>query len=547
MTARDVDDKLPHLWLFSFRSQQKERSGICYTESIMTIRTRFAPSPTGFLHVGNIRTGLFAYLVARHGNGTFVLRLEDTDKKREVEGSAAHLLRCLEVLGIRQDEGVDVGGPYAPYIQSERLDHYKKWGQKLIDNGRAYADPYTPEELNAFREQAKAEKRAFLYRHHRPENPPVWDGSQPLRFKSDPKSYTWHDEVMGELSTGPEVIDDIILIKSDGFPTYNFAHIVDDAEMHITHVIRGQEFISSQPNYLNLYEALDLTPPIFATMPHILATTGGKKLGKRDGAKDVLDYIRDGILPEALLNFIASLGWNDGTEQEIFSRDELIAKFTLDRVQRSGARFDEQRLIWMNGQWIRKLSIDELYSHTTGRRVGDASSTLRLDPGGASANSTGGEGTEASATIITNPTFWPASADSASIDHKKQILALVQDRLKTLKDLPLLTSYFFEDPTPDWDMLTDNKQLKKMERGEIVALLEDTIRTLEGSEWDANSLQQTLNALLETTGQKPGILFSLIRLSVSWAPFSPALNDTLATLGKETVLSRLKTALDTLS
>jgi glutamyl-tRNA synthetase len=521
----------------------------------MSIRTRFAPSPTGFLHVGNIRTGLFAYLVAHHSNGTFILRLEDTDKKREVAGSADHLLKCLEVLGIRQDEGVNVGGPYAPYIQSERLDHYKKWAQKLIDSGRAYADPYTPDELTAFREQAKAEKRAFLYRHHRPENPPFWNGTQPLRFKSEPKSYTWHDEVMGELSTGPEVIDDIIIIKSDGFPTYNFAHIVDDAEMHITHVIRGQEFISSQPNYLNIYEALgiferpdkggvrressvsaDLTPlerqrtaqeadtstpetivtyyrPIFATMPHILAATGGKKLGKRDGAKDVLDYIRDGILPEALLNFIASLGWNDGTEQEIFSRDELIATFRLNRVQRSGARFDEQRLIWMNGQWIRKLSIDELYDRTTDVAIN----------------------------------FWPASADSASINHKKQILALVQDRLKTLKDLPLLTNYFFEEPTPNWDILTDNKQLKKLERSDIVTLLEDTIYTLDASEWSTDSLQQTLNALLTTTGQKPGILFSLIRLAVSWAPFSPALNDTLATLGKETTLSRLKTALDTLS
>ncbi len=512
----------------------------------MTIRTRFAPSPTGFLHVGNIRTGLFAYLVARHAGGTFILRLEDTDKKREVAGSAEHLLKCLEVLGIQQDEGVAVGGPYEPYVQSERLDHYKKWAQKLIDNGHAYADPYTPEELNAFREQAKAEKRAFLYRHHRPENPPVWDGSQPLRFKSNPKSYTWHDEVMGELSTGPEVIDDIILIKSDGYPTYNFAHIVDDAEMGVTHVIRGQEFISSQPNYLNLYEALDLTPPIFATMPHILAATGGKKLGKRDGAKDVLDYIRDGILPEALLNFIASLGWNDGTEQEIFSREELIAKFTLDRVQRSGARFDEQRLIWMNGQWIRKLTVDELFDRTLGERA-DETPTTQLDPSEAQASSTEGEGIEDSSTITIDGTFWPTSAKNATTEHKKQILALVQDRLKTLKDLPLLTNYFFEEPTPNWDMLADNKQLKKLERSDIVTLLEAAIASLNESEWTSERLQQTLNSLLETTGQKPGILFSLIRLAISWAPFSPALNDTMVVLGKDTVLSRLKTALDTLS
>lgn len=470
-----------------------------------TVRTRFAPSPTGFLHVGNIRTGLFAYLVARHAGGQFILRLEDTDKKREVEGSADHLLKCLEVLGIQYDEGISIGGQYGPYKQSDRLEIYKAWAQKLIDAGRAYADPYTPEELQAFRDQAKANKQPFLYRNHRPENPPTWDGTQPLRLKSEPKAYTWHDEVMGELSTGLEVIDDIILIKSDGYPTYNFAHIVDDAEMKVTHIIRGQEFISSQPNYLNIYEALNLEHPIFATMPHILAATGGKKLGKRDGAKDVLDYIRDGILPEALTNFIASLGWNDGTEQEIFSKDELIEKFTLDRVQRSGARFDEQRLLWMNGQWIRSLNLDDLYARVTD--------------------------------------FWPQSAGAADETFKKQVLSLVQDRLKTLADLPMMTEYFFAEPTPNWPMVSDNKQLKKLSDDEITALLRQAAAAFEASEFDAQSLQASLNQLLETTGQKPGVLFSLIRIAVSWAPFSPALNDTMAALGKETVIKRLNRAL----
>lgn len=472
----------------------------------MSIRTRFAPSPTGFLHVGNIRTGLFAWLVARHFDGTFILRLEDTDKKREVEGSADHLLECLKVLGITYDEGFASGGAYGPYKQSERLEIYKKWAQRLIDAGRAYADPYTPEELNAFREQAKTEGRAFLYRHHRPEQPPMWDGTRPLRFKSEPKSYSWHDEVMGDLSTGPEVVDDIILIKSDGFPTYNFAHIVDDAEMKVTHIIRGQEFIASQPNYLNIYEALDLTPPIFATVPHILAPTGGKKLGKRDGAKDVLDYIREGIVKEALVNFIASLGWNDGTEQEVFSVEELINKFSLDKVQRSSARFDKQRLIWMNGQWIRRLELDDLY-----QRVAD---------------------------------FWPESAKTADEIYKKKVLSLVQDRLKTLADLPLLTSYFFEEPTPQLAMIQSNKQLKNLSPRDIDTLLSQAHDALRASDFDPSSLQITLNQLLETTGQKPGILFSLIRLAVSWAPFSPALNDTLAALGKEKTLQRLQVAIE---
>lgn len=472
-----------------------------------SVRTRFAPSPTGYIHVGNVRTALFAWLLARQTGGKFVLRLEDTDQKREVAGSAEHIIQTLRSLGIAYDEGPDIGGPYEPYRQSERLENYKKWAQKLIDAGRAYADPYSPQELEAFREQAKAEKRAFLYRNHRPESPPVWDGTTALRFKSDPKSYTWHDEVMGELSTGPEVIDDIILIKAEGFPTYNFAHIIDDAEMEISHIIRGQEFISSQPNYLNIYEALGLTPPIFATMPHILASTGGKKLGKRDGAKDVIDYLHDGILEEALVNFIASLGWNDGTEQEIFSREELTEKFSLNRVQKSGARFDEQRLLWMNGQWIRRLPLDELYERTT--------------------------------------SFWPESAKLASIEQKKQVLSLVQDRLKTLKDLPLLTNYFFEEPVPNWEMVSDNKQLSKLANEEVKALLTEAKAALETSNWDPESLQAALNSLLEKTGQKPGILFSLIRLAVSWAPFSPALNETLAALGKEAVLRRLSLAIET--
>ena len=298
----------------------------------MTVRTRFAPSPTGFLHVGGIRTALFAFLVARQAQGAFILRFEDTDKKREVAGSAEHLISSLKAIGIEYDEGPDIGGPFAPYIQSQRLDHYKQWAQKLIDAGRAYADPYTPEQIQAFREEAQANKRAFRYRDYRPENPPAWDGTQPLRFKAEPKSYTYHDEVMGDITTSPEVVDDFILIKSDGYPTYNFAHIIDDTEMEITHVIRGQEFISSMPNYLALYEALGLVRPIFAHMPHIMNEQGNKKLGKRDGAKDVLDYIRDGYLPETMMSFIATMGWNDGTEQEVFTKAELIEKFSLSRV-----------------------------------------------------------------------------------------------------------------------------------------------------------------------------------------------------------------------
>ena len=469
--------------------------------------TRFAPSPTGFLHVGGVRTALFAWLLARQAQGTFILRIEDTDKNREVEGSIDHIIQCLQTLGIDYDLGPGKAGESGPYKQSERLGIYHRWAKKLVEEGRAYADPYSPEELNHFREQAQAEKRPFLYRDHRPENPPVWDGKLPLRFKSEPKPYAWHDEVMGDLKTGPEVIDDFILIKSDGYPTYNFAHIVDDAEMGVTHVIRGQEFLSSMPNYMNLYEALDLSRPLFATMPHIMNEQGNKKLGKRDGAKDVLDYIRDGYLSETMMSFIATLGWNDGTEQEVFTRDELIAKFSLDRVGRSGARFDEKRLLWMNGQVIRELSLDDLSARVT--------------------------------------EFWPESAVNADETYRRQVLALAQDRLKTLRDLPALTDYFFRTPETDWSLIEGNKQLKKLERDEIRSLLTAASEALEATEWNSEAIQASLNELLDTTGQKPGTLFSLIRIATTWAPFSPQLNDTLALLGRDTVLERLKTAVAT--
>ena len=472
----------------------------------MTIRTRFAPSPTGFLHVGSVRTALFAYLLAKQSGGSYVLRFEDTDKKREVEGSREHLLTSLKALGVNHDEGPDIGGPYEPYTQSERLSHYQEWAQKLIDAGRAYADPYSSEEVQAFRDQANAEKRAFLYRDHRPENPPAWDGTTPLRFKSDPKSYTWQDEVMGEMVARPENIDDFVLMKSDGYPTYDFAHIVDDAEMEITHVIRGQEFISSVPKYLNFYEALGLTPPKLAHVPHILKEQGNKKMGKRDGAKDVLEYIRNGYLPEAMIGFIATLGWNDGTTQEIYTHDELVAKFSLNRVQRSGARFDEQRLLWMNGHFIRELQLDELYERSQD--------------------------------------FWPQNATDADTAYKKQVLELAQDRLKTLNDLKSF-GYFFENPSPDWNLIDSNKQLKKLEKAEINDLLSQSIESLKTiKDWTASDIQNQLNQLLETTGQKPGVLFSLIRIVTTWANFSPQLNDTLALIGREETISRIERAIN---
>lgn len=465
-----------------------------------TVRTRFAPSPTGYMHVGGVRTALFAWLVAKKADGQFLLRIEDTDRARHVKEAEDHIKDSLAWLGLNPDD--------EPLRQSERLDVYKKWAQKLIDAGRAYADPYSKDELEAFREQAEKDKKPFLFRDHRPNNPPAWDGSQPLRFKSVPKEYDWHDEVMGKLSAGPEAIDDFILIKSDGYPTYNFAHIVDDSEMDISHVIRSQEFLPSVPKFLNLYEALDVQRPKLATLPYVMGPDGKKKLSKRDGAKDILDYKREGYLPEALINFLATLGWNDGTKQEIFSIDELVEKFDLARVHRSGASFDEQRLLWMNGHYIRARSLESL------------------------AESAGG--------------FWPKEAKSVNEKYKRAVLALVQERLKFMAELPGLTGFFFDEPDINevQNLYRDpvDKQLKK-HPVDYLKLLTAVIDELQISDFSPRDIQNRLNRLLDQLGTKPAVLFPVIRIAVTGSAVSPEIFGTLSTLGKEKSLSRLKTAL----
>lgn len=474
--------------------------------------TRFAPSPTGYIHLGNVRSAIYPYLIARKTGGKFILRIEDTDQARYVPGATELIEETLHWLGLDWDEGAEKGGENGPYFQSERRDIYHEWARKLIKSGRAYADPTPAEKIAEYRNEDNAKKIPYLYRNHRPDTDTAWEPGIPLRFKSEPKEYSWHDEVMGDLHTGPEVCDDIILIKADGLPTYNFAHIVDDALMGVTHIIRGVEYLSSMPNYLALYEALGLDRPKFVSLPHVLATTGNKKLSKRDGAKSVVDYKNDGILPEAMLNYLACLGWNDGTEQEIYSMDDLLKSFSLDRIQSSGARFDEVKLLWQNGQWIRKIAdeqgIDALYSRTTG--------------------------------------FWPESAASYDDVYKKRVLSIIYDRLKTLSDLKTMTEYFFIDPEIHLELITENKFLKKSSEKELADLLTsviDAFSNLSSAEWNsensAEKIQEILNTMLEQSGKKPAELFSLIRLAVSYAPFSPALNLTLSVLGHDRTLARL--------
>ena len=480
----------------------------------MKIITRFAPSPTGYIHIGNVRSAIYPYLAAKQSNGKFILRIEDTDRARFVEGATELIEDTLKWLGLNWNEGPEIGGDHAPYFQSQRKDIYQDWAKKLIFKGRAYADPTDPETIQKYRDEDNAKKIPYLYRNHRPKEADLspagvldlWQKGAPIRFKADPKPRKWHDEVMGDLHAGPEVQDDIILIKKDGLPTYNFAHIVDDFLMNVNMVARGVEYLSSTPNYLALYEAFEIDQPLLVSLPHILAPTGNKKLGKRDGAKSVTEYRADGILPEAMLNYLACLGWNDGTEQEIYTKEELIQKFSLDRIQNSGARYDETKLLWMNGQWIRKLvdeqGIDAFYPRTKD--------------------------------------FWPASAQNFDDTYKKRVLAIIYDRLKTLSDLKEMTGYFFEDPTFDIEQLLTNKFLKKLSEQEMVDLLQVTIDRLQSlADWSETALKTALNDLLQKTGKKPAELFSLIRISISFTPFSPALDLTLNVLGKNVTLSRL--------
>ena len=478
-----------------------------------TVVTRFAPSPTGFMHVGGVRTALYAWLFARKHGGRFILRIEDTDKEREVAGSIPHIIESLTWLGIEWDEGVDKGGPHAPYLQSERLERYRDYAQKLIAAGHAYPDPYTESELEALRGKAATEKRPFLFRDHRPASNEAWDGSQPLRFRAPRIArYEWDDIVRGHLSAGEEAIDDFILIKSDGYPTYNFAHIVDDILMGVTHVMRGEEFISSTPKFLSLYEALGAMPPAFVTMPVILGPDGKRKLSKRDGAKDILDYRAEGYLPEAMMNYLALLGWNPGTEQEFFSPSELIQAFDLARIQISGASFDETKLKSINQHWMRELSDTDLL-FTLG--------------------------------VVTN------LGSGATPERQLKTMPLLKERARTLEEAKQLLegelSCLFKEPEIDREKLAAKEPSDRlgMTKSALESLSEAIQSLPEGV--SAETAKEALTPLADAEeargkGGRGAVLWPL-RYALSGAERSPGPFTLISILGKAESLSRVRKAI----
>ena len=356
----------------------------------MSVRVRFAPSPTGPLHMGGVRTALFNYLFAKKHKGTFILRIEDTDQNRYVEGAEEYIKEALEWCGLIPDEGPGYGGDYAPYRQSDRKEIYQKYVQELINTGNAYYAFDTQEELDKLRSEAEAEGRTFIYNYTNrlhlrnslklsaEETKALLDSDTPhvIRFKIHAgETFRLHDIIRGNISVDTSTLDDKILMKNDGMPTYHLANIVDDHEMAITHVIRGEEWLPSLPLHLLMYDAFDWTPPQFAHLPLILKSEGKGKLSKRDGDKHgfpvfplewktedgvAKGYREDGYFPDAFINMLALLGWNPGTEQEIFSLEELSQAFDLNKVNNSGARFNPDKTIWFNHQYLQQKSDEDL-------------------------------------------------------------------------------------------------------------------------------------------------------------------------------------------
>ncbi len=475
------------------------------------IVTRFAPSPTGFMHVGSVRTALFAWLFAKKNNGTFILRIEDTDKEREVEGSIEHIIKSLKWIGVDWDEGPDIGGPNAPYVQSQRLDTYKKYAQELYNKGLAYADPYSKEELDKFRKESEKKKIAFLYRDYRPENPPKWDGTQPLRLKiSEPKRLTWNDLARGELSAGPEALDDFILMKSDGFPTYNFAHIIDDLYMGVTHIFRADEFISSTPKFLALYEALGIKRPEFVTLPPILGAEGKKKLGKRDGAKDVLGYKDDGILPQALLNFLVFIGWNPGDDREVMSLKEIMQAFEINKIQTGGGKFNEDKLIWLNKEYIKRLPDDQLKKEISDRL---------------------------------------SKKYTCSDELLDRIIPTITERINTFGELEKYVKegefdYFFIPPTPLKEMIIWKKDADFEIPKKNLNIILEMIEKISETDFTLDKLSAILMPKANELGK--GSLLWPLRVALSGREKSPDPFYLLSVIGKEESLTRIQKAINVL-
>lgn len=477
----------------------------------MKIRTRFAPSPTGYMHIGNLRTALYEYLIAKaDAEGKFILRIEDTDQKRYVEGATEIIYKTLKRVGMNWDEGPDIGGDFGPYVQSERKTLYAEYAHKLVELGGAHycfcskeeADEEKDEEQNIkFEDPCKKLSLEEAKRRVAAGEPYVIRQTINKQGKSK-----YHDEVYGDIEIDYDELDEGVLLKSDGFPTYNFANVVDDHLMEITHVVRGNEYISSTPKYNLIYESFGWTPPHYVHVPPVMKDAQ-HKLSKRNGDASFQDLVAKGYLPEAIINYIALLGWNPGNDEEIFSLDELKKIFSVERLNRSPAIFDIVKLTWMNGQYIRKLSEAEFLDYA--RPYIEGSLKRKVDI--------------------------------------QELCRVLQPRLETFGDIPNQIDFLDEVPNYDNELYV-NKKMKTDEAISKTALELSLSRLETVSDWSNDNLFAELKALAEENGMKNGQIMYPVRIALSGKAATPGGATEIAVLiGKAETLQRIKTAIEKLS
>ena len=484
------------------------------------VRTRFAPSPTGFLHVGSIRAALFDVLFTRQNNGTFILRIEDTDANRKVEGAVEAIMDDLRWLNLEWDEGPDIGGKFGPYIQSQRLEKYKAAAQLLLEKGAAYKCYCSQERLETLRayqtknklppgydrccrnltpaEQVQKEKEGI--------STPV------VRFKTPLQGQTVvHDVIWGDVVFQNSTLEDLVLMKSDGYPTYHLANIVDDHDMQITHVLRGEEWMSSTPCHIMLHNAMGYELPKFVHLPMLLGSDHSK-LGKRHGSTSIWQFREQGYLPEAMINFLALLGWSLDDKTEIISREDLIKNFSLERVSKTAAIFNYEKLQWMNGQYMRKLTPEDFVKRA-----------LPFLEKGLSAE-------------VKRP---------LDIAYVKMVLPLVQERVKLLSEVAALSEYFFiEKLHYDSQLLIG----KDMTVESTVSALKISREHLEKqADFDAASLEAMMRQLCVELKLKAGQLFGAVRTAITGRTATPPLFQMMAVLGKERSLARIDDAIKRLT
>ena len=481
----------------------------------MKIRTRYAPSPTGRMHVGNLRSALYEFLIAKHEGGSFMLRIEDTDQERYVEGATEIIYRTLEKTGLKHDEGPDKDGGYGPYVQSERIKTgiYMKYAQELIEKGEAYYCFCDKERLASLKTEVVEGKDITIYDKHclflsKEEIEANLAAGKPFVIRQNNPSEgttTFHDELYGDITVENAEMDDMILIKSDGFPTYNFANVVDDHTMEITHVVRGNEYLSSAPKYTRLYEAFGWEPPKYVHLP-LVTDENHKKLAKRGGSTSFEDLLEQGFLTEAIVNFIALLGWSPESNREIFTLNELIKEFDYHRISKSPTVFDIVKLRWMNGEYIKAMDFGAFYE-------------MALP--------------------------YLKKALTKDLDLKK-IAAMVKTRIEVFPDIEEMVDFFEALPQYDVSMYTHKKMKTNTESS--LEVLKEVLPLLEAQEDYCNdALYALLAKYVEEKGCKNGYVMWPIRTAVSGKQTTPAgATEIMEVLGKEESLARIRRGIELL-